>query len=61
MKRTPKQIMEQIEEWLDERWMIANIEGVSQQNMSYYDGALKALEFAGYKWKRLEGKHILYK
>ena len=50
------------EEWLNERWMIANMKYVSQQNMSYYEGALKALEFAGYDWKRdAEGKHTLYK
>ena len=62
MKRTSKQIKQQTEEWLDERWMIANMEDVSQQNMSYYEGALKALEFAGYDWERdAEGKHILYK
>ena len=62
MKRTSKQIKQQTEEWLDERWMIANMENVSQQNMSYYEGALKALEFAGYDWERdAEGKHTLYK
>lgn len=62
MKRTSKQIKHQTEEWLDERWMIANMEDASQQNMSYYEGALKALEFAGYDWKRdVEGKHTLYK
>ena len=62
MKRTSKQIKHQTEEWLDERWMIANMEDASQQNMSYYEGALKALEFAGYDWKRdEEGKHTLYK
>ena len=62
MKRKSKQIKQQTEEWLDERWMIANMEDVSQQNMSYYEGALKALEFAGYDWKRdVEGKHTLYK
>ena len=62
MKRTSKQIKHQTEEWLDERWMIANMEDASQQNMSYYEGALKALEFAGYEWKRdVEGKHTLYK
>lgn len=62
MKRTSKQIKQQTEEWLDERWMIANMEDVSQQNISYYEGALKALEFAGYDWKRdVEGKHTLYK
>lgn len=62
MERTPKQMKKQTEEWLDERWMIANMEDVSPQNMSYYNGALKALEFAGYDWERdSEGKHILYK
>ena len=62
MKRKSKQIKQQTEEWLDERWMIANMEDVSQQNMSYYEGALKALEFAGYDWERdAEGKHTLYK
>lgn len=62
MERTSKQMKKQTEEWLDERWMIANMENVSQQNMSYYEGALKALEFAGYEWKRdSDGKHTLYK
>lgn len=62
MERTPKQMKKQTEEWLDERWMIANMENVSRQNMSYYEGALKALEFAGYEWKRdSDGKHTLYK
>lgn len=32
------------------------------QDMSYYMGALKALEFAGYEWKRdVDGKHTLFK
>ena len=62
MKRTSKQINHQTEEWLDERWMIANMEDASQQNMSYYEGALNALEFAGYDWKGdVEDKHTLYK
>jgi hypothetical protein len=61
MKRTPKIIKQQTEEWLDERWLIANMEGVSPQNVSYYKGALKALEFAGYEWKRdVDGKHTLF-
>ena len=30
--------------------------------MSYYMGALKALEFAGYEWKRdIDGKHTIFK
>ena len=48
MKRTPKVIKQQTEEWLDERWMIANMKDARPQDMSYYMGALKALEFAGY-------------
>ena len=62
MKRTPKAIKQQTEEWLDERWMIANMKDTRPQDMSYYMGALKALEFAGYEWKRnADGKHTLFK
>jgi hypothetical protein len=62
MRRTASEIKKQTEEWLDERWMIANMEDVRPQDMSYYAGALKALEFAGYEWQRdAEGKHTLYK
>ena len=33
-----------------------------KKDMSYYAGAVKALEFAGYEWQRdAEGKHTLYK
>lgn len=42
--------------------MIANMEISSPQDMCYYNGALKALEFAGYEWKRdADGKHTLFK
>lgn len=62
MKRTIKEIKHQTEEWLNSRWNIANMEDSRQQDMSYYMGALKALEFVGYEWKRdAEGKHTLYK
>ena len=62
MKRTPKVIKQQTEEWLNERWMIANMKDERPQDMSYYMGALKALEFAGYEWKRdIDGKHTLFK
>lgn len=62
MKRTAKEIWQQTEEWLNERWMIANIEDARPQDMSYYNGALKALEFVGYEWKRDEdGKHTIFK
>ena len=62
MKRTPKEIKQQTEEWLDERWFIANMKDARPQDMSYYMGALKALEFTGYEWKRdADGKHTLFK
>lgn len=62
MRRTASEIKKQTEEWLDERWMIAHMEDARLQDMSYYAGAVKALEFAGYEWQRdAEGKHTLYK
>ena len=62
MRRTASEIKKQTEEWLDERWMIANMEEARPQDMSYYAGAVKALEFAGYEWQRdAEGKYTLYK
>ena len=62
MKRTSKIIKQQTEEWLDERWMIANMKDARPQDMSYYNGAVKALEFARYGWVRdTNGKHIVYK
>lgn len=62
MRRTAREIKKQTEEWLDERWMIAHMEDARPQDMSYYTGAVKALEFAGYEWQiDAEGKHTLYK
>lgn len=62
MKRTPGEIKKQTEEWLDERWVIVNMEDARPQDVSYYNGALKAIEFVGYEWKRdKDGKHTLYK
>lgn len=63
MKRTKMEIINQTEEWLDERWMILNMENPPRQaDVSYYNGAIKAVEFLGYEWKRnKEGKHTLIK
>lgn len=62
MKRTQKEIKQQTEEWLNERWKIANMEDARPQDISYYNGALKALEFVGCEWKRdTDGKHTLFK
>ena len=43
MKRTQKQIIENTEAFLNERWMIAHMADARQQDMSYYNGACKAL------------------
>ena len=41
---------------------IANMDGSRPQDMSYYNGALKALEFTGYDWQRyMDGKHRVWK
>ena len=62
MKRTPREIKKQTEDWLNERWVIANMEDARPPDVSYYTGALKAIEFVGYEWKRdKDGKHTLYK
>lgn len=62
MKRTNKEIKQQTEIWLNERWMIANMKEARPQDMSYYNGALKTVEFLGYEWQRHEdGIHTLYK
>lgn len=60
MRRTEKEIKRQTEEWLNERWRITNMEDARPQDATYYMGALKALEFAGFEWQRDEkGKHTL--
>ena len=60
MRKTEKEVKKRTEGWLNERWIIANMEDARPQDISYYMGALKALEFAGYEWQRDEnGKHTL--
>lgn len=62
MKRTAAEVKRSTEEWLNERWFIANMEDARPQDMSYYNGALKAVEFLGYDWQRdVNGKHELCK
>ena len=62
MKAKQSEINERIERFLDERWIIANMKDARPQDISYYNGALKALEFGGYEWKRDEyGKHRIWK
>ncbi|HAU84609.1 MAG TPA: hypothetical protein DCW90_03600 [Lachnospiraceae bacterium] len=63
MSETSEQYKRKTEEWLDERWRIVNMTNPPRQaDLSYYEGALKAIEFLGYDWERTgEGKHIIYK
>lgn len=62
MRAKQSDINKRTEEFLDERWIIANMDDARPQDMSYYNGALKALEFAGYDWQRaVDGKHRVYK
>ena len=62
MRRTASEIKKQTEKWLDERWIIAHMADARPQDMSYYNGACKALEFAGFTWERdTDGKHRVYK
>ena len=62
MKRTQRQVIENTEAFLNERWMIACMTDARQRDMSYYNGACKALEFAGFTWERdVDGKHRVYR
>ena len=63
MLRTQKEIIEKTEEWLNERWMIRNMENPPcSVDASYYNGAITAVEWLGYEWKRDDnGKHTLIK
>lgn len=62
MQRAERETRQKIEEWLDDRYAILNFENPPRQaDASYYEGALKAVEFFGYEWRRTDGKHILYK
>ena len=60
MKRTQQEIIEQTESFLNSRWYIANMDDARPQELSYYNGACKALTFAGFSWSRDEnGKHTV--
>lgn len=48
------------EEWLDERLVILQMTN-NQADVSYYNGALAAVEYLGLDWEVKDGKHKLYK
>lgn len=61
MAKLNEAFKQRTEKWLDERWFIANMEDARPQDVSYYFGALTAIEFLGYNWGRNEeGKHLIY-
>ena len=62
MNRSSEEIKVDTEEWLDERWRIANMDDARPQDISYYNGAIAAIILVGYELKRDgSGKHTLYK
>ena len=55
------EIKERTESWLNERYRIMNMEEPKRQaDVSYYNGAIMAVEMLGYEWRRDdEGKHTI--
>lgn len=50
------------EEFLDERFLILQMEGEPRpSDVAYYEGAIAAVERLGYWWKRTDGKHVIGK
>lgn len=47
------------EEWLDERFSIISMTN-SPSDKAYYSGAIKAIEFMGFDWRRENGKHTIF-
>ena len=47
------------EEWLDERFSIISMTN-SPSDKAYYTGAIKAIEFMGFDWRRENGKHTIF-
>lgn len=61
MKKVSEEYKKRTEKWFDERWRFTQMEDARPQEMSYYLGAVKALEFLGFDWVRDEhGKHTIY-
>ena len=61
IKRKTNTEVTRTEEWLDERYSIYQMEN-RNEDLQYYRGALKAVEFLGYSWKRnSDGKHTITK
>lgn len=47
------------EEWLDERFSIISMTN-SPSDKAYYEGAIRAIEFMGFDWRRENGKHTIF-
>lgn len=54
--------IKEVEEWLDERYIIIDMTNKRSQDVCYYNGALKMLEKLGYDLIRNDsGKHKIFK
>lgn len=54
--------IKEVEEWLDERYIIIGMTNKRIQDVCYYNGALKMLEKLGYDFIRNDsGKHKIFK
>ena len=54
-----KEAIKRTEEWLNERYNIWEMTN-EWADLHFYRGALKAVEFMGYEWRRNEdGKHTI--
>lgn len=53
--------IKEVEEWLDERYIIIDMTNKRSQDVCYYNGALKMLEKLGYDFIRNDsGKHKIF-
>ena len=53
--------IERTVEWLNSRYQMTQREDARPQELSFYNGAIKAIESLGYYWRRDEnGKHEIW-
>lgn len=61
MTKQEKEKIKSIEQYLDERWIIANEIGLRGLDKSFYSGCLRMLDMTGYTWLRDEnGNHKVW-
>lgn len=61
MTKITEETIERTQDFLNERYYISKMDDARPQDISYYNGALKVLEFLGISWLCDEnGKHTVY-